>query len=112
MATAAAVAIAMATVGIGSLAGPLTGVLVEHLLAAGGAEVVLLSIVFRRPPGRFGVDIHLAYRVECHSLHLFPSRLTGGVYFLNMRDNVITVTELIAMARPASSGLNMMPKAG
>ena len=39
-------------------------------------------------------------------------RLMGGIYLFNIRDSEITVTELNAIAKPANSGLKIMPKKG
>ena len=38
--------------------------------------------------------------------------IAGGIYFLSSSDREITVTELAAMAKPASSGRKVIPKAG
>jgi hypothetical protein len=37
---------------------------------------------------------------------------TGGIYLFNSRERLTTVTELIAMANPASSGLKVIPQRG
>ena len=46
---------------------------------------------------------------NCYALSI---RLAGGTYLLRRRDRVTTVTELNAIARPASSGLKVIPKKG
>ena len=89
-------------------------ILVKGLLASWCAEVVRLVLVVALDLRRLLIDGHLAYRIYSH--FFYPPMLlflvAGGIYFLSSSENEITVTELRAMARPASSGRKVMPKFG
>ena len=96
------------------LAQKLGRILVKGLLASWRAEVVRLVLVVALDLCRLLVDGHFAYRIYSH--FFYPPMLlflvAGGIYFLSSSENEITVTELRAMARPASSGRKVMPKFG
>lgn len=87
---------------------------VECLLASGRTEIINLALVLRFQLRRFLVNLHLANRIDGHNqlLSLPCIRFTGGIYCLNISESVTTVTELIAIAKPAYSGLKVMSNAG
>lgn len=92
----------------------LARIVLKSLLAARCAEVVHLAFILALELGRLLIDGHLADRIYCHfsQTPMFLFCIAGGIYFLSRSEKEITVTELKAMARPASSGRKVMPNAG
>jgi hypothetical protein len=86
---------------------------IKFLFAAGSAEVILFAIILAGEPGRFFINGHLTDRIYRHSCHLtYLPFFASGIYLLSSRERLTTVTELSAIARAASSGLNTKPKYG
>jgi hypothetical protein len=86
---------------------------IKFLFAAGSAEVILLTFVLAGELCRFFINGHLTDRINRHTFHLtYLPFFASGIYFLSCRERLITVTELSAIARAASSGLNTIPKNG
>jgi hypothetical protein len=86
-------------------------------------ERAFCQLISRRKNRVMGQGSRVKYYPEGICWYLFPLTLdpylstrraavAGGTYFLSIRESDTTVTELMAMASPANSGFNVIPKNG
>ncbi len=85
----------------------------NFLFTPGCTEKILFSFVVTGELCCFFINGHLTDRINCQFFHLtYLPFFASGIYFLRSRERLTTVTELSAIARAASSGLNTKPKDG
>jgi hypothetical protein len=85
---------------------------IELFLTARCTEIILLSFVLARELCGFLINIHLADRINGHTIPQVPHFFASGIYPLRRSERVTTVTELAAIASAASSGRNVIPNEG
>jgi hypothetical protein len=86
---------------------------VKGLFTSRGTEIIFFPLVITHELSRLFIHLHHTDQIGCH----LPSpqgcsNRAGGIYLLSIREREITVTELSAIARAASSGLNTYPDTG